>query len=131
MGDAKRFTEDIWKSGGGTGRSGIHGNSERVDTGGFVIGDTERSTKDTRGDSKRSRRHTWTTRRDRRKSGGSTGRSGIQEKHGNIEKEGKKIQEDLTCLMQRNLRKIQGNQEEVQEDLEYTEIQNGEIQEDS
>jgi hypothetical protein len=40
--------------------------------------------------------HTWTTRRDRRKSGGSTGRSEIQGKHGNIEKEGKKIQEDLT-----------------------------------
>jgi hypothetical protein len=56
-----------------------------------VIGDTERSTKDTRGDSKRSRRHTWTTRRDRRESGGGTERSGIQGEHGNIEKEAKKI----------------------------------------
>jgi hypothetical protein len=36
MCDAKRFTEDTGKSGGGTGRSGIHGNSERGDTGRFV-----------------------------------------------------------------------------------------------
>jgi hypothetical protein len=36
MCDAKRFTEHTGKSGGGTGRSGIHGNSERGDTGRFV-----------------------------------------------------------------------------------------------
>jgi hypothetical protein len=82
------------------------------------------------GDSERSRRHTWTTRRDRRKSGGGTGRSGIQGEHGNIEKDAKKIQEDLTRPMQKNLRKIQGNLEEVQEDLECKEIQNKEIQRD-
>jgi hypothetical protein len=39
---------------------------ERGDTGRFVIGDTERSTKDTRGDSERSWRHTWKTRRYRK-----------------------------------------------------------------
>jgi hypothetical protein len=45
-------------------------------------------TKDTRGDSERSRRHTWMTRRYRKiwKKG----------EHGNIENEPKKTQEDLT-----------------------------------
>jgi hypothetical protein len=64
--DAKKFTEDTGKSGNGTRRSGIHGNLERGDTGRFMIGDTDRSTKDTRGDSERSRRHTWMTRRYRK-----------------------------------------------------------------
>jgi hypothetical protein len=54
MSDAKRFTEDTGKFGGGTGRSGIqgeHGNVQKEggggDTGRFGMGDAERFKGDT------------------------------------------------------------------------------------